>query len=310
MLFLTSIGLLLLAHFGTAQQNSDSEDSLPIRLPPAVTRGESAGVCPSVDAIERATQEAIRSVLQDTVVPLIDQCRCDDPGPWRKIAYLDMSDPNQQCPSNLHLITTPVRACGRTATTTNSCESVLFPSDGSSYSHVCGRVNAIQRGNPNAFISSILHARGLNDAYLSGISLTHGAAGSRQHIWSFVGALYETLDDSQSPYPYNSPSVCPCTNTEREWPHQIPSFVGANYFCDAANPGPDFTLTSMFYTDNPLWDGVGCGPTSTCCQFNNPPWFCTTLPQPTTDDLEVRICGHHAVDNEDFLVQLVDISVM
>ena len=304
MLFLTSIGLLLLAHCGTAQRDSDSEDSLPVQIPPVDVEGRGA-VCPSVDASERAkntTQEAIRSILRDTVVPLIDRCPCGGPGPWRRIAYLNMSDPNQQCPSNLRLVTTPVRACGRNTNARETCESVVFPSGGSSYSRVCGRVDAIQRGWPNAFFNSI-GGRGLDGAYISGVSLTHGAAGSRQHIWSFVAATYETDPSSFTTY------VCPCSNTDIEWPHQIPSFVGNNYFCDTGNRGPNPTAFTT-WPDDPLWDGEGCGPISTCCQLNNPPWFCTTLPQPTTDGLEVRVCGVQGRTNEDILTTLVDISVM
>ena len=302
MLFLTSIGLLLLAHCGTAQRDSDSEDFLPIRLPPVATRGESAGVCPSVDAIERATQEAIRSVLHDTVVPLIDRCPCGGPGPWRRIAYLNMSDPNQQCPSNLRLVTTPVRACGRNTNAVQTCESVVFPSGGSSYSRMCGRVDAIQLGWPNAFLPSIRGRNSIDQAYIAGVSLTHGAAGSRQHIWSFVAASYGANPS------ISTGSVCACA-IDFEWPHQIPSFIGNNYFCDSGNPGPNPT-TFTTYPDDPLWDGEGCGPTSSCCQLNNPPWFCTTLPQPTTDDLEVRVCGEHGNANEDILTTLVDIYVM
>ena len=60
-----------------------------------------------------------------------------------------------------------------------------------------------------------------------------------------------------------------------------------------------------------LWDGEGCVPTSTCCEFNRPPWFCTTLPQSTTDDLELRIChGGDLSADEDTVISLVDISVM
>ncbi len=33
---------------------------------------------------------------------------------------------------------------------------------------------------------------GLEEAYIDGVSFTRGAAGSRQHIWSFAAALYET----------------------------------------------------------------------------------------------------------------------
>ena len=302
-----SIALLLCAHCGIAQRDPDSEDSLPVQLPQVVIEGRSAGVCLSADTNERArntTLEAIRSILRDTVVPLIDRCPCGGPGPWRRIAYLDMSDPNQQCPSNLRLITTPVRACGRTATSAQACESLMFPSNGFTYSRMCGRVNAIQRGNTNAFWPSIDgRTRGLDGAYIGGISLTHGAAGSRQHIWSFVAALYETDTN------YNPTYGCACSNTESEWPYDIPSFVGSNYFCDTGNRGPGVSA-SMFYPDDPMWDGDGCGPTSTCCQLSNPPWFCTTLPQPTTDDLEVRICGEDGIGNEDILTQLVDIYVM
>ena len=90
----------------------------------------------------------------------------------------------------------------------------------------------------------------------------------------------------------------------------IPSFVGNNYFCDTGNPGPGYSRTEV-YQDNPLWDGEGCGPTSTCCQLNNPPWFCTTLPQPTTDDIELRICaGLERISDEDVHIQLVDIYIM
>ena len=62
------------------------------------------------------------------------------------------------------------------------------------------------------------------------------------------------------------------------------------YFCDT---GSRDRFQLIFYPDDPLWDGVGCGPTSTCCSFNNPPWFCKQLPQPTTDNIELRLCRWH-----------------
>ena len=65
----------------------------------------------------------------------------------------------------------------------------------------------------------------------------------------------------------------------------------------------------MYYPDEPLFDGQGCGPDSTCCQFNTPPWFCTELPQPTSDDLEIRICGDEPVSNEDVVISMIDIYI-
>ena len=65
---------------------------------------------------------------------------------------------------------------------------------------------------------------------------------------------------------------------------------------------------TIFYPE-PLWDGDGCGPTSTCCEFNNPPYFCKQLPEATTDDIEVRICASESLDLEDTLIDLVEVFV-
>ena len=37
---------------------------------------------------------------------------------------------------------------------------------------------------------------------------------------------------------------------------------------------------------------------------NSPPWFNITLSSPTTDDIEVRICGDHGIGEEDIPIQL------
>ena len=96
------------------------------------------------------------------------------------------SDPNQQCPANWNPYTTPVRACGR-LTGGLACDSAIFSSNNQLYSHVCGRVIAYQRGDPEA-LNRFSH--NLEMPYIDGVSLTHGAAGSRQHIWSFAAARW------------------------------------------------------------------------------------------------------------------------
>ena len=212
-----------------------------------------------------------------------------------------MSDPSQQCPSSWALTTTPVRGCGRLQNAAGTCDSTIFPSGGRSYSRVCGRINAYQKGTPDALQASIGGNVGLEGVYIDGVSLTHGAAGSRQHIWSFAAALHENS--------YNRAVACSCTNTNINWPYQVPSFIGDNYFCATGNRGPGFGLTTV-YADDTLWDGEGCGPTNACCEFNNPPWFCNTLPQPTTDNIEVRVCHNQRSGDEDLLVSLIDINVM
>ena len=288
-----------------------AQQPVPAVLPQVIIEETISGVCPAVDVVvqvNNATKTEIRSILSDIIVPELDrrsynqpQCPCGGPGQWSRIAHLNMSDPSQQCPSNWNLITTPVRGCGRSSAG-GSCDSATFPSSGRSYSHVCGRVYAYEKGSPSAFEPSIA-GNGLEDVYIEGVSLTHGAAGSRQHIWTFAAALVEI----------GGPAfwICSCTDTNASWPYSIPSFIGNNYFCDTGNAGPGTSLTTV-YADDPLWDGEGCtAPTDTCCELNSPPWFCTTLPQPTTDDIEVRIChDQDAATDEDTIVSLIDIYVM
>ena len=40
------------------------------------------------------------------------QCGCDGPSTWTRVAFLNMSDPNHNCPSNWGEFNMPVRACG------------------------------------------------------------------------------------------------------------------------------------------------------------------------------------------------------
>ena len=131
--------------------------------------------------------------------------------------------------------------------------------------------------------------------------MTYGPVGSRQHIWTFAAALH---DDDPS---YNPLWNCPCTNTRYNWPYHLPSFILNNYFYDTGNPGPSYGGGTIYYSDDPLWDGAGCGADSTCCQFNNPPWFYSTLPQATMDDMEVRLCFEAAANNENAVFYLLEI---
>ena len=142
---------------------------------------------------------------------------------------------------------------------------------------------------------------GIDNAYLDGFSLTHGPQGSRMHIWSFVGATYEQSTS------YRTDVTCPCTNIQITWSRQIPSFINNNYFCDTGNPGPSTSHTA-FYNDT-LWDGQGCGSTSSCCTFNTPPYFSRTLKESTSDALEIRNCYADPSYGEDKLITLIDIYV-
>lgn len=64
----------------------------------------------------------------------------------------------------------------------------------------------------------------------------------------------------------------------------------------------------LFYRDK-LWDGLQCSSEGTCCTEKSPPWFAVELPNATTDDIEVRICGDEGTANEGTPIELIEIYV-
>lgn len=65
---------------------------------------------------------------------------------------------------------------------------------------------------------------------------------------------------------------------------------------------------SIFFEDDPVWDGKQCE--GDCCSSGkSPPWFLVTLLNPTVDDIEVRICGDEGTDNEDTPIKLLEIYI-
>ena len=218
-------------------------------------------------------------------------------GGWMRVAELDMTDNTTQCPDSLELRTTPLRTCRISNTISGICSSDMFSVDGVQYSQVCGRIRAYQVGDTDAFSSSIPD---IDTYYVDGMSLTYGSS-PRQHIWTFASALRE---DDQFPT-----SICPCTNTAISgMATPPPPFVGGDYFCDTAVDSG--TSAGLFHSDDPLWDGAGCGPQSTCCSFNSPPWFYKQLPQTTTDDIEMRVCRSNIRDIEDIAIEIIEIYVL
>ena len=129
--------------------------------------------------------------------------------------------------------------------------------------------------------------------------LAHGT--EKQHIWTFSGSLTDGPTSGSDDFD----AICPCTNPGST--QSIPPFVGTDYFCESAITG-DWTL-GLFYPDDPLWDGENCGSQSTCCELHDPPYFCKSLSEPTTDDIEVRICADQRLADEDTPIQLIEIYV-
>ena len=222
---------------------------------------------------------------------------CGTRGGWMRVAHLDMTQPNQQCPSGFRLITSSSkRLCGRPGPH-GGCVSVKFSTNGIAYNKVCGKVIAYQESTTDG---TCVHANSptIDEAYIDGVSITHG--NPRQHIWSFVASINE-LSIAGS---YFDPCrICPCSPGFRG---PLPPFMGNNYFCES---GTDIWMGTHLYPDNPLWDGEGCASSNSCCENNNPPWFCTELSMPTSNDIELRLCADETTDNEDVPIEKFELYV-
>ena len=214
-------------------------------------------------------------------------------GGWVRVANLNMTDPGQQCPENLQLSYTnqPVRLCGKS--TDSGCDSVTFHTYGVQYQKVCGRVRGYQYISTDGFErhSFCPAPCTIDNPYVDGVSITHGVS-PRKHIWTYaVGAFdHQTVR-----------AACPCSGGTPP-----PGFVGSDYYCES---GHSYSQNGLA-TDDPLWDGQDCsGVERTCCDSPNLPWFCKKLPEPTTDDLEFRLCGDERRANEDIPIDLVELYV-
>ena len=259
-------------------------------LQPVVIPEESSGSCPP----EEVRQAAIERIRNDVKVhlnnslqmtPLNEYC---GHGQWHRVAYVNMTNPQQNCPPEWREYTSNnVRGCGRAAT----CSGTTFTT-GLQYNKVCGRVIAYQVSSTDAFRP---RANTIDNNYVDGVSVTHG--NPRNHIWTFAGEVSHDNSDI-----YN----CPCSDSPNASPP--PSFVGNNYFCESANTDHIFRNNHL-YTNDKLWDGEQCRHEGTCCTDKSPPWFTVDLPTSTSDDIEVRICGDESLQNENTPIELLEIYI-
>ena len=229
--------------------------------------------------------------IEELLQPEIDYL-CGGTGGWRRAVYLDMADPATDCPTGLKLTSYSKRTCGRD---TDGCNSAYFPISGGTYNQVCGRIKAYQFGWPSGLYGT---GNTIDGQYFTGVALMHGTP--RQHIWTFVAGAAENKQTQNA-------FLCPCDINRT--PRPIPSFIGDDYFCEAAYQYPVSFGQNVFHPDDPLWDGQGCHSSSTCCTFHGPPYFTKALSGSTTDNLELRMCGLYGPTNEDAPVELIELYV-
>ena len=223
----------------------------------------------------------------------MDTEHCGSKG-WTRVAHVDMSNKVQSCPGDLKLITSPIHTCG--GLTTPGCASAKFSTHGINYSKVCGRVRGYQVGSPNAF-GPYVNDQDNPGIVMDGILISHGQ--KQSHIWAYATG-FQRQPSVESNY------YCPCA--DYRFNGIVPAFIGNDYYCDS---GVDSSpQEGVFYT-TPLWTGKGCTPPNFCCSHSGMPWFCKTLPVPTTDYIEIRNCQNNngGVISEDTAVELMELYV-
>ena len=222
-------------------------------------------------------------------------------GGWMRVAELDMRNSGSQCPSGLkEVVHSGQKLCGIGKEKGSEC---LFNVSNVRYEQVCGKIIAYQFGSTDSFFRMYKHyENNIGECYLDGISLTY-SKNPRRHIWSFAAALDEVGTRPES--------NCQCTNTKLapKLATAPPDFVGNDYFCDTGSKNKIQTDQYILYTDDPLWDGAGCGPDNTCCSLNNPPWFFKQLQSSTSEDIEMRVCCDQKLHQENIYIEQIELYV-
>ena len=222
----------------------------------------------------------------------METTHCNIKGGWMRVVYFNMSEPGASCPTSLRQINTPAKLCGRR--TAPGCSSVTYPVDGIHYSKVCGQARGYQYYSTDAFRQVGNDITNINSHYVDGVSFTYG--NPRNHLWTYASAPSDNVNNGA----YN----CPCATFPGEDP---PAFVGLDYYCESGFTGQ---YQNRIALEDPLWDGDGCsGSGNTCCAQAGMPWFCRTLPQEVSEDVEVRLCSDQYNSNEEIYVDLVEVYV-
>ena len=215
--------------------------------------------------------------------------RCGSKG-WTRVANVDVPN-DKSCPGNLTFISSPIHTCGGPPTA--GCASANFSTHGISYSQVCSRLRGYQVGMPDAFIPYV-HYQG--NIVMDGVIISHGK--TQKYIWGYAIGYEKVLVHSYRKIHY------PCTDPR--FKGVVSPFIGNDYYCDSA--GNSNPVLGRFYT-TPLWTGKGCTPPNFCCSHSGMPWFCKTLPVPTTDYIEIRNCHDQPASDEDTALDLIELYI-
>jgi len=263
---------ILLAKLYYANSYANNEPSLPVRYSrPPLRSNECVGDYELISEGQSFIKSRLDPQLNEMYGP--SSCHCGEN--WERLIYSaeskdwnECSDERQDCKSITNITNKP-------------------------HSKVCGTVRAsyketLRNDSAFAFENYFRQLETIDGAYLNGLSVTYNnGEGNRNHAWSFV------VPQSKGDIPYRPYKNCDCTNSNFNWPFQLPTFVGNRFFCDSSDTEKGV-----------LWSGQDCGSESTCCNrhSHHPSWFCRDVPD-GLDKLEVRHFGNS------INISLIDIYV-
>ena len=215
-------------------------------------------------------------------------------GGWTRVAHFNTSQ-GDPCPDGWDLITTPganpIDVCR--SGIANECHSTMFDTYDISFYKICGRVRGYQKGNTNAF--GLVGGASINEPYVDGVSITLG--NPRKHVWTYAIGISDSGSEPDEYY-------CPCADTIGADP---PSFVADHYYCESGDTGGDDA--SMYYTTDPVWDGLDCSDSVNCCTHPDMPWFLRQFATPQKTFIEARICRNENFSNEGTLVESMELYI-
>ena len=201
-------------------------------------------------------------------------------GNWRRIAYLNTNEDQVSCPDNFEVRdpNSNPPLCRRISAN-KGCSSVIYPSNGMSYSQVCGTVRVHPEGVLDGF--NTFNDRSI---YVDGVYLTYGHNSNRNNIiWTYTAAIT------------GGSNTRGCDQCNHLKPSDIP---GTNFTCTSGHcSNPDNCFS------NTLW-----GNEAQQC-FGNETFY-RQLSESTTHNIEMRVCRDQSRSDEDILISFVELFVL
>jgi len=194
-------------------------------------------------------------------------------GGWTRIASYDFSV--DACPG-LWAAHGSEPLCYRNTPSIGDAISATFPSLGVTWSEVLGSFRARQYHTMDAF-GQDRSDYSVEEMYVDGISVTVGAPGSREHLFTLAVGI-----TTQNETSYACPSQ---TGPAAQ------SFVGSDYLCDSGNT--DSSWTNIWYARD-IFVGQ---------------WFEVDRGVSSTEEVEARLMSNQDSNNEDVGVEWMELYV-